>query len=69
LDINLSLNDVFLYSDMNVTEIIKEITVDDQFFDMLHCQNELLAGLSIDKPNNYIMSCMSKRDDLYKVFF
>jgi hypothetical protein len=54
---------------MNVTEIIKEITVDDQFFDLLHCQNELLAGLSIDKPSTYIMSCMSKRDDIYKVFF
>lgn len=53
--------------DMNVTEIVKEITVDDQFFDLLHCQNELLAGLNIDKPNTYIMSCMSKGDDLYKV--
>ena len=52
---------------MNVTEIIKDITVDDQFFEMLHCQNEILAGLSVDKPNNYIMTCMSKLDDLYKV--
>ena len=52
---------------MTITEIIKQITVEDDFFDKLHCQNELLAGLSNDKPNNYIMSSISKGDDMHKV--
>ena len=52
---------------MTVTEIIKDITVQDEFFEKLNCQNELLASLWVDKPNTYIMACMSKGDDIFKV--
>ena len=56
-------------SDMTIAELVKEITVQDEFFEKLVCQNELLSGLSIDKPNNYIINCISRGDDLYKVYF
>lgn len=52
---------------MSIADIIKEITVQDEFFDTLACQNELLAGIWADKPNNFILNCMAKRDDIYKV--
>ena len=52
---------------MTITEILKDITVEDEFFERLHCQNELLAGMSNDKVNNYILACMSQGDDIYKV--
>ena len=52
---------------MTITEILKDITVEDEFFERLHCQNELLAGMSVDKPNTYIISCMSQGEDLFKV--
>lgn len=39
----------------------------DEFFEKLNCQNELIAGLCVDKPNSYIMCCMSRGDDIYKV--
>ena len=53
---------------MNIAEIIKEITVQDEFFDTLTCQNELLACIWPDKPNNYILNCMARREDIYKAF-
>lgn len=52
---------------MSIAEILKDITVQDEFFERLQCQNELLASLSVDKPSNYIMNCISQGDDLYKV--
>ena len=51
---------------MNIAEIIKEITVQDEFFDTLNCQSELLAGIWLDKPNNYIINSMSRGEDIYK---
>ena len=53
---------------MTITEIIKDVTVEDEFFEKLQCQNELLAGMSNDKVNNYIIACMSKGDDIFKVY-
>jgi hypothetical protein len=52
---------------MTIAEILKGITVDDEFFDKLRCQNELIAGMSVDKPNAYIISCLGQLDDVYKV--
>lgn len=52
---------------MKIAEIIKEITISDEFFDTLTCQNELLAGIWSDKPNNYILNCMARLEDIYKV--
>ncbi len=54
---------------MTITEILKDITVEDEFFERLHCQNELLAGMSNDKVNNYILACMSQSDDIFKVSY
>lgn len=51
---------------MNIAEIIKEITVQDEFFDTLNCQSELLAGIWLDKPNSYIINSMSRGEDIYK---
>jgi hypothetical protein len=52
---------------MTVTEILKDITTQEEFFERLVCQNELLAGMWVDKPNTYIVSCMSKGDDIFHV--
>ncbi len=59
--------DLMFNLDMTITEILKDITVDDEFFETLRCQNELLAGLSNDKANTYIMSCMAQGEDIFKV--
>lgn len=52
---------------MTIAEIIKELTMSDEFFEKLHCQNDLLAGLSGDKPNSYIINSMSRGEDIYTV--
>jgi hypothetical protein len=52
---------------MTVTEILKDITLQDEFFERLHVQNELLASMWTDEPNTFILACMSKGDDIYKV--
>ena len=52
---------------MTIAEILKGITVQDEFFERFQCQNELLDGMSVDKPNVYILSCISQGDDIYKV--
>lgn len=52
---------------MTIAEILKEITLQEEFFERLQCQTELLAGMSVDKPNNYILNCICQSDDLFKV--
>ena len=52
---------------MTIAEILKELTVQEEFFDRLQCQNELISGLFTDKPNSYIINCICCGDDLYKV--
>lgn len=52
---------------MTIAEIIKNITMDDEFFERLQCQTELLAGIFVDKANSYIINCMNKGDDIFKV--
>lgn len=54
--------------DMSIAEIIKELTLLDEFRDTLNCQSELLAGnVWLDKPNTHILTCMSRGEDVYKV--
>lgn len=53
---------------MTVAEILKDITLQDEFFERLQTQNELLVTKDwYDKPNTYIMSCMGRGEDIYKV--
>lgn len=52
---------------MTIAEIIKEITVQDEFFEKLHCQNDLLSGHGGDKPNNFILNSMARGEDIFKV--
>lgn len=52
---------------MNMAETIKEITMQDEFFDTLTCQNELLAQIWTDKPNSFVLNSMARCDDIYKV--
>ena len=52
---------------MSIAGIIKEITVQDEFFDTLNCQSELLAGIWSDKANTYILTCMARGEDIFKV--
>lgn len=52
---------------MTIAEIIKELTMSDEFFEKLQCQNDILAGLSGEKPNSYIINSMSRGEHIYTV--
>jgi hypothetical protein len=52
---------------MIIAEILQDLTFADEFSEKLRCQSELLAGLWVDKPSTYILGCISKGDDFFKV--
>jgi len=56
-----------LENHLTIRDIIKEITLEEQFFEKLQCQNELLAGMSGDKPNSLILNAISRGEDVYMV--
>ncbi len=56
-----------LENHMTIAEIIKEITIQDEFFEKLQCQNDLLTGQSGDKPNSHILNAIGRGEDIYMV--
>lgn len=57
-----------LENHMTIAEIIKEITVQDEFFEKLQCQNDLVSGQSGDKANSHILNAIGRGEDIYMVF-
>lgn len=56
-----------LENHMTIAEIIKEITVQDEFFEKLQCQNDLVSGQSGDKPNGHVLNAIGRGEDIYMV--
>uniref|UniRef100_A0A8C1DZX1 Vacuolar protein sorting-associated protein 33A n=1 Tax=Cyprinus carpio carpio TaxID=630221 RepID=A0A8C1DZX1_CYPCA len=51
----------------SIAELIKDITISEDFFDSLTVEQEFMTGVDTDKVSTYIEDCIAQKDPLIKI--
>ncbi|XP_016084729.1 vacuolar protein sorting-associated protein 33A [Sinocyclocheilus grahami] len=51
----------------SIAELIKDITISEDFFDSLTVEQEFMTGVDTDKASTYIEDCIAQKDPLIKI--